>query len=327
MPYISAQRSSRRSRTLAGIIFLALACLGWWAWVPATFSDPACHLDTNAAWIGVEWTSTPIDQEAVAELAQQAQDQQLRFLYPFTTYLKADGTRSPSYSHASPFVNAFRQYNQHTAVLAWVGLPYQHIDFSEPQKRAQTIAFLTKLTAEAGFNGLHINAEPIPNGEPSYLQFLQELRAALSPNSMLSVASLPWASAGETVLAPSNPYRWSSAYYRAIASSVDQIAVMAYDSHAPTAALYRLWMREQVVGISRGLADTPVSVLIGISVSREVTDSHRPAVESLPHGLAGLCAALHRNQVDQIEGVALYALWEADATDWQAWQAWQQDNQ
>jgi hypothetical protein len=119
-------------------------------------------------------------------------------------------------------------------------------------------------------------------------------------------------------------YKWSGTYYRAVAQEVDQIAVMTYDSMAPHPALYRLWLREQVRGIWGSLAGSDVQLLAGLSVSRENTFTHRPNAENMNSRLAGICAGLsaaaHTNHA--IDGVALYASWEAEANDWAAWEAW-----
>ncbi len=319
-PFLTARR-----RRVVCVLLALLTALAWWGWVPNSFTDPACHVTSNGAWIGVEWTSQPIDPRAIANLAQQATKQHLRYLFPFTTYVKADRSFSPSYTYARAFVAAFHQHNQQTALLAWVGLPHQHVEFANPQVRTTIITFIASLITTAGFDGVHINAEPIPNGDPDYLQFLDELRLALAPTQLLSVASLPWASTLESALLPANPYRWTSSYYHAVASRVDQIVAMTYDSQAVVPALYRLWMREQVQGIRQSISDQPIDLLIGISLSREVTSSHRPEVENLANGLAGLCAGLAKQTQDgaSINGVALYAFWESDARDWQIWQSWQ----
>jgi len=157
-PFLTARR-----RRALGVLLALLTAFAWWGWVPNSFTDPACHVTSNGAWIGVEWTSQPIDPHAIANLAQQATKQHLRYLFPFTTYVKADGSFSSSYSYARAFVAAFHQHNQHTALLAWVGLPYQHVQFANPLVRTTTISFITSLITTAGFDGVHINAEPIPN--------------------------------------------------------------------------------------------------------------------------------------------------------------------
>jgi len=319
-PFLTA-----RHRRAVGVLIALLTALARWGWVPNSFTDPACRVSSNGAWIGVEWTSQPIDPPAIADLAQQATKQHLRYLFAFTTYFKADGSFSPSYTYARAFVAAFHQHNQHTALLAWVGLPYQHVEFANPQVRSTLISFITSLITTAGFDGVHINAEPLPSGDPHYLQFLDELRLALTPTQLLSVASLPWMSTLESWLLPANPYRWTSSYYHAVASRVDQIVAMTYDSQTVVPVLYRLWMREQVQGIRQSISDRPIGLLIGISLSREQTSSHRPEVESLANGLVGLCAGLAKQRQDEapIDGVALYAFWESDTTDWQIWQNWQ----
>jgi hypothetical protein len=154
---------------------------------------------------------------------------------------------------------------------------------------------------------------------------LEELRASLGPDRLISVAGLPWRSSIEEKVTRVEGYRWSMAYYQSVASRVDQIVVMAYDSFAPSPALYRLWVREQVRGLLSNLASTKVDLLIGFSVSREITTSHNPDAENLSSGLAGLCAGLTAAApaTNRIKGIALYAEWEADAVDWQRWEQWQ----
>jgi hypothetical protein len=81
-----------------------------------------------------------------------------------------------------------------------------------------------------------------------------------------------------------------------------------------------------VKGISKSLEGSEVDLLIGISISREHTTSHHPDVENMQSGLAGICAGwLDLAQVrDKVQGVAIYAAWEAEATDWQLWDEWLQ---
>jgi hypothetical protein len=82
-------------------------------------------------------------------------------------------------------------------------------------------------------------------------------------------------------------------------------------------------MREQVKGIRISLAKLPTELLFGISISREVTSSHRPSAESLAAGLAGVCAGLMQEEREsQISGIALYASWDARQTDWDQLKVW-----
>jgi hypothetical protein len=109
--------------------------------------------------------------------------------------------------------------------------------------------------------------------------------------------------------------------YQEVGQRVEQIATMTYDSSAFHPALYRLWIREQVKGIRGSLENSDVELFIGISVSREQTRSHRPNIESLENGLAGLCAGLTKPH--NIQGIAIYADWEFSQSDWKLWEIWQ----
>jgi hypothetical protein len=86
--------------------------------------------------------------------------------------------------------------------------------------------------------------------------------------------------------------------------------------------MYRTWMREQVKAIAESVAGTGVELLIGVSVSQEKTDTHHPGAENLASGLAGICAALVDGS-HSVDGVAIYAAWEATSTDWGVWDRWQ----
>jgi hypothetical protein len=66
-----------------------------------------------------------VDKAAVRQLAEDAAHRQLRYLFPFVTFIQAGGSFSPSYGHASEFVTQFRRFNQETRLFAWIGVPLQ----------------------------------------------------------------------------------------------------------------------------------------------------------------------------------------------------------
>ena len=327
------KRSHRRWTAIA-LAALLLVVVAWWGWVPPKVPED-CGLDRNAAWISVDWTSQPIDQDAVTRLAENATARELHYLFPFTTYVKADGSFSPSHAHAAEFVSRFRQSNQDTLLLAWIGVPLANrgglgidgwVDLADPAARQEIVAFCAQLVDEAGFSGVHLDAETVRNYDRQYLTLLQEVKDAIGPSRILSIAGNDWK---PTILdrAPVvGGYKWSGRYWRMVADRVDQIAVMSYDSFTFHPALYRLWMREQVRGITKSLAGADVELLMGLSISRERTSTHRPRTENMQSGLAGICAGLSHQSRDShpVTGVAIYAEWEADAGDWQTWEDWLQ---
>lgn len=312
---------------VAFIAILGLVLL--WGWTPVDFSNSNCIVSQNAAWISVDWTSKPVDKNEVRHLAESAESRNLRYLFPYVSYLKSDGTFSQSDKYANEFVSTFRQFNKKTRLLAWIGVPLANnlpigvqgwADLSQRDTRDQIVQYIADLMKQSGFDGVHINAETVRNNNLYFLNLLDEVRQIMNKDKVLSVAGHHWQPNNLSFLPFLRNFRWTNAYYHEVGQRVEQIATMTYDSYSFHPALYRLWMREQIKGISGSLQNTDVELLIGISVSQEQTLSHWPAVESLKNGLAGICIEIHQ---EAIKGIAVYADWEFSQSDLQVWQAWQ----
>ncbi|MBN1579531.1 MAG: META domain-containing protein [Anaerolineae bacterium] len=147
-------------RGVVGVVIAGLLLVLIWAWVPAEI-DPDCSLGENGAWISVDWTSKPVVQAEVEQLAREVTAYQLGTLLPFVTYVKADGTFSRSYDHAVEFVSVFRQSSRETRLLAWIGIPLQNddglgvvgwVDLSRAAERRRIVDFVAWLLTEADFD-------------------------------------------------------------------------------------------------------------------------------------------------------------------------------
>lgn len=305
------------------LLVVVLGGFSAWAYVPPLGNQRDCTKGTHAAWISVDWTSTPVDPMAVDYLGLQSRAYTLAYLYPYTSYLQENGTFNDTYAYADEFVQTFRAVNSETKLLAWVGIPLNNardfgiqgwVELSDPAVRQQITDFVLHLVEDNGFDGVHLNVETVWNNDPDFLLLLEEVNAVLGENVLISVAGSHWAPQVVEPLA----LRWSTDYYREVGARVDQIATMTYDSRAFHSVIYRFWMREQVRGITESIASTGTELLIGISVSDEATTSHNPMVESLADGLAGTCAGSDT----LVDGVALYAAWETDTREWDVWQGW-----
>ena len=323
------QQSHRRSVFIGVSIVISVLVLNWGR-TPANFSNPNCKFTQNAAWVSVDWTSRPVDETAVRQLAESTESRNLQYLFPYVSYLKSDGSFSPSYKYAKEFVSTFRKLDKNTRVLAWIGLPLTNnrpigvqgwIDLSNQDTREQIVQFITNLIEQSSFDGVHLNAETVQNNDTYFLNLLDEVRQSIRKDKVISVAGSHWYPDYINILPVIRDFRWTSSYYQEVGQRVEQIATMTYDSYTFHPALYRLWMREQVKGISDSLENSDVELFIGISVSQEQTRSHQPAVERLANGLAGLCAGITSQKT--VQGIAIYADWEFSQSDWQVWQAWQ----
>jgi hypothetical protein len=323
-------KSTYRKLLICGVLVAGASIFILWGWTPNDFSDPDCKLSYNGAWISVDWTSRPVSKSAVQQLAADASRRNIHYLFPYVSYLKDDGTFSQSYDYAAEFVNAFREQDDNIQLLAWIGLPLYRersigvdgwVDLSQPSTRRRVVDFIGNLVEQAQFDGVHLNAETVQNNDGDFLLLLGEIRAKLGTGKIISIAGSHWVTDYVNLLPFVHDFRWTSAYYRMIGSQVDQIVTMTYDSYSPHAALYRLWMREQVKEIAKSVEGTGAELLVGVSVSRESTNSHQPAAENLKSGLAGICAGISDGGV--VQGISVYADWEFSQSDWQVWQTWQ----
>jgi hypothetical protein len=216
-----------KGRLLAPVLcaLVALAGFAAWAWVPTDVPSAICALERNAAWISADWTGEAVDKAVVQQLAWDASHRRFRYLFPFVTYLQADGSFSPSYAHASEFVSGFRRFNTDTLLLAWMGVPLQKqgrlgvdgwVDLADESVRLEIASFATSLVEEAGFDGVHLDVETVPDGDPSYLLLLDEVRAALPADRLLSVASGYWVPAAVNALPIVGGYKWSEHLFLSI---------------------------------------------------------------------------------------------------------------
>ena len=316
-------------------VFIGIFIVVWvlmliWGWTPADFSNLNCKFTQNAAWISVDWTSNPVDENAVRQLSESAKSRKLKYFFPYVSYLKVDGSFSPSDKYAYEFVSTFRQFNKNTKVLAWIGVPLANnrpigvqgwVDLSDQDSREQIVQYIANLMKQSDFDGVHINVETVQNNDPYFLNLLDEVSRKIGKDKIISIAGRHWYPDYINILPVLSDFRWTSVYYREVGQRVDQIATMTYDSYTFHPALYRLWMREQIKGISSSLESSQVELLIGVSVSQERTLSHWPAIESLANGIAGICAGLTNQKT--IQGIAVYADWEFSQSDRQVWQSWQ----
>lgn len=314
-----------RRGVLLAVVIGALAFLRGCALRPGN-DLPGAYFNkgTNAVWLGVEWVNEARTPDEIKALADVLASLQIRYVYAYTTYLKDSGVFNPTYAHATAFIRALKQAQPSLVVLAWIGLPlktgYGYVDVSNAHVRQQIVALAAELVNHIGFDGIHINAGIIYSGDRDVLQLWDDLRPVIG-TKLLSVTGQSAQPLFTEMSLLGVALGWRGDYLRETAARVDQIAVMTYDSGITAGAtwLYRLWMRFQVIGITRALANADVEVLLGIPTSEEWTLSHDPTIESMGNGLQGLLDGLNDHEAIPavIDGVAIYPAWETDDAEWQ----------
>jgi len=173
---------------------------------------------------------------------------------------------------------------------------------------------------DEGFDGIHLNIEPVDNGNVGYLSLLRALRTAIGPDALLSVAA--------TRPGPISPpmarnFVWTTDYYQRIGAVADQLVIMAYDTAIPTPQLYRRylgWTSATAVGaLTR--SGSQARVLMGVPTYDATGIMHRGDVETPEHAIPGIVAGLRGlGAGGTFEGVALYAEWTTDGAEWDVYE-------
>jgi hypothetical protein len=317
------------------VALLSLAVLGRGCiFRPATnFAGAHFNRGANAAWLGVEWVKEPHGNDEIAALADDLKRREIGYIFVFASYLRADGQFNPTYSYAAEFTRALRGIQPGLNIQAWIGLPLNrpqllggsgYVDLSDATTRRRIVEFCAALIRQGGFDGVHLDPEPVPTDDLDVLTLLDEVRRAIGPNSTLSIAARRiWPVFSDLVPPFAGQVAWRASYYREVARRVDQIAVMTYDSGLPLPQLYRQWVRFQVIELSRALNGIDIDLFLGIPTSEEKTWTHWSNAENMESGLQGVIDGL--NDADArpsaVTGVAIYPYWETDATEWATYES------
>ena len=278
----------------------------------------------TAVWMGVTWSMDEHDSDEIMQLAQTLKSQQVDDVYVYVSYLKAGDFFNPTYDHAGEFGTTLKQNVSDMRVLAWIGVP---ISITQPDGifisnrleseaiREQIAEFSRFVVMELGFDGVHLNAELIPNDDPAFIETLKLIRETLPKDAFFSttahairldrqVTAMPYPAIG---------HHWTSDYFQEVAEQVDQIALMAYDSGLVAPRDYLGWMTYQVEVSQQALGNSSTELMIGVPTSEEWTPSHQTQAEQLRIALDGIQAG-YKGRVD---GIAIYPYWDTSADEWQ----------
>ena len=276
----------------------------------------------DAVWLGHAWVDGRKTRADVDALSRQLRDGGVRDLYVHTGPLGLDGSLDPAlYPDAGRMINALHRALPGVRVQAWLG---QVLDDEGPglDIAASTDRMLTSFgqVLDAGFDGVHVDLEPLHSGDPDFLDLLGRAHALTEQrHRVLSVSvpqtdPLPGAHLVGALLV-NHPKWWSSDYLTEVADRVDQVAVMAYDSGMPTRSLFTGYV-EQQTRLALESVPSSVDLLIGLPAYDEDTMDHHGSAETVAAAIRGVRLADHGRLKF---GVALYVDFTATPADWAAY--------
>jgi hypothetical protein len=283
--------------------------------------------DRNATWLEHRWLEKAQPVAATESLLTMLSAHGVRYVYPHLIPFDRSG-RLPVHSREQmrAFLAAARRVAPDMKVLPWIGgvrVGYRRmragtVDLTDITQRQQIMAESRGLVDE-GFDGVHLNVEPVDDGNVEFIALLNALRTAVGPDKILSVSTVrpaPMAIPG------ARNFVWTAPYYRRVAAVADQIVVMVYDTGLPTTALYQRY----VSYASRLMTETlgPQSrtrVQLGVPSYDETGLMHRAGVETLENALLGVVSGLRgAGHGGTFEGIAIYAEWTTDIPEWGAYE-------
>ncbi len=289
--------------------------------------EPIGH---NAIWIGIRWGEEVHTDDEVESLARLLHAEGIDVVYVWTSWLQDDGTWSETtFENMAAFVEQFKRYYSDARLDAWIGIPVELPDYrlDDEDIRAEIAAFSSQVLSTFGFDGIHLNAEPVWNGDEYFPVLLREVRQAIGEDIILSVAVPPDWNTGVPGI-PAGPYttadaHWSREYKQRVAFLSDEIAVMAYNSGLSTPEEYQIWMAYQVSQFAGALSPLGVDtqLIFGIPTYDAEPPGHDPAAESVPAAISGIKQGLDAvgAAAQLVRGVGIYAEWSTDAAEWTAY--------
>ncbi|WP_228563876.1 hypothetical protein [Catenulispora rubra] len=240
---------------------------------------------------------------------------------PFEMDGSLDPTRSPE---AGWFIDAVHRELPGVRVEAWlgqvVGGEALHLDDAATRWR---IAAGVSAALDRGFDGVHFDFEPVPEGDPGFLDVLGAARAITRAHHALLSASAPQIEPLSGFRIPGNllaghPKWWSQNYLRQVAGYCDQVAVMAYDTSLPTAWAYRGYVARQTQ-VALSAVPTNVELLMGVPAFHTPDPGHWDRAETMSAALDGVRLGLGAHPPPRPFGVALYVDFAATPADWAAY--------
>ncbi|MDX3406993.1 hypothetical protein PV708_12295 [Streptomyces sp. ME02-6977A] len=291
--------------------------------------DPADGTYTrnrDAMWLGHAWVDGRKDDADLAAFARRVKATGIRDLYVHTGPMEHDGTLPKSlYPKARWLVDAVHRELPGVRVQAFLGdvLATESPDGMRLEKPATRAAVVgsARQVLDVGYDGVHLDLEPLHSGDGDYLLLLDDVRAVTrARDAQLSVAAhqidpLPgFHSFWGTVAG--HPKWWSQEFFGQVARRVDQIAVMSYDTMQPLESLYGGYVAQQT---SLALEVTPPTthLLMGLPFYHENRFGHWNHAETVAAAVRGVRLGLSRTDADRERfGVAAYIDFAATEQDW-----------
>ncbi len=293
-------------------------------------AEDAVTRGRDALWLGHAWVDGRRGAADLAKLRERMAGTGIKDLYVHAGPLEHDGTLPASaYRNVRWLLDAVHRELPGVRVQAWLGDKLVKrggggLRLASTAARDAVVASARQMMA-AGFEGVHLDVEPVSTGDRHYLALLDALRPAVrSSGGVLSVAAqqidpLPSMHTASGLLGSQK--WWTQSYFGKVARRVDQIAVMSYDTALPWENLYGGYVAQQT-RLALQVTPTGTDLLMGLPFYHTDTWGHQSRAETAAAAVRGTRLGLGReDRHRQRFGVALYVDFAATDADWRAYRA------
>lgn len=318
--------------SIAAVVSVLLG--GRWAAFSAqdigTVNAAAHTTGDDALWLGHVWVDGRRGPQDVSALSAQLRGTGIKDLFVHVGPFNQDGSLDPAVRpQARWFVEAIHHALPGVRVLAWIGDIVRPrtggLDLQDAHTRQRILTADASVLGD-GFDGVHYDFEPVGDADPGYLALLGATHALVrNAGRMLSISAeqvepVPGGRWALESLVGHDSW-WSSGYLHQVASRVDQVAIMSYDSVLWTASSYSGFVRDET-RIALGAVPHNVALLMGVPAYEGHSLVHDSAAETTAAGIHGVRLALpHGMPADRAIGVALYIDIGATRADWAAYRS------
>jgi hypothetical protein len=280
--------------------------------------------DRNAVWLEHRWLERPHSDAEMVALVSRLDGLGIRYIFPhLIPFDRAGVLPEHDRNQMRRFLGVVRENAPKMKVLPWVGglrlgtrrTRRGTLDLPDIVQRQRIVAECRGLIDE-GFHGVHVNIEPIDDGNVDFLALLRALRTAVGQDHVLSISAIRPAPFSPPM---AHNFLWTPGYYERVGAIVDQIVIMAYDTALPNPQLYRRYLAYTAATAARALmrASGDARVLIGVPTYDATGMMHRAEVETPENALRGIVTGLRGlGAGGAFEGIALYAEWTTDESEW-----------
>jgi spore germination protein YaaH len=275
---------------------------------------------TNGLWVRYTHYFGQKSDAEISALCERLKSAGIRDAYFHVRSLQPNGALKFRYpDQARKLIIAVHAQAPETRAIAWIYAGNARgegaVVLSDPSVRQKMVAEALWLCTECGFDGVQWDYEICEDGNPDLLRLLEETRAALPKNKILSVAAPMWF--------PMRAFGWSEDYLSLIAARCDQVAVMCYDTGMLLPRAYVALTAQNVVHVTQAVArgNPRCQVLLGVPTYGKGLFSHNPRAENIANALRGARQGLAdpRAHSEVFGGVALFADYTTDEREWETY--------